>query len=132
MKKGVDLLFYLNFAWYSGKTCFPKIGKHAFINKWKLNKTERGEGGGVVILWLKWPPPFSSPPTPPTCYSRSMLEGGGAREGGGSFDFFHFQSPEYLPPLYEHPTPLFPINEKGGGFVVLLNIGGASLYQCMS
>nr|UYR51132.1 hypothetical protein [Morchella crassipes] len=27
--------------------------------------------------------------------------------------------------------PLF-YNEKGGGFVVLLNIGGASLYQCMS
>nr|UYR50953.1 hypothetical protein [Morchella crassipes] len=84
MKKGVDLLFYLNFAWYSGKTCFPKIGKHAFINKWKLNKTERGEGG-VVILWLKWPPPLQFPPPPLQRATRvACWRGGGEREGGAT------------------------------------------------
>nr|UYR50906.1 hypothetical protein [Morchella crassipes] len=54
-------------------------------------------------------------------YKKYEREGGGTWGGGGLGVWVG--KPASFPLFY---------NEKGGGFVVLLNIGGASLYQCMS
>nr|UYR50850.1 hypothetical protein [Morchella crassipes] len=53
-EKGGDFWFYLNFPWYSGKTCFRKVGKHAFIKKWKLNKTRASFPPPVFSSMLPW------------------------------------------------------------------------------